>query len=736
MNLGRVSQPIDKQSVMELSEYKDLEFGEFRIDTRRRILFKKGDQMAISAKLFDLLETLARNEGRVMTHDELLDTVWNGTFVEQSNLKKGISALRQILGEQADESRFIKTVPRRGYSFVASVTPVMTDGSRMVKQSQTEIVVQQTVVQETTVRWPMVLAIGSFVVCIVILGVAVLAFRNSPASAFDFSAGKIKVEQLTTDGNCGGSTSLDANFVVCIIRVGEIGSALELRSIDGNTKRKVVEYDDGVFYAVRFSHDGRFLYYVLDHRSDNEAGALYRVSVLGGDAAKLEPNVGSVSVSVSGKLAVSRTVSTGENQILTQDEGGVFGKIAARFPKEFRVWDFRFSPDEKAMLCAVRKQVSSEKNVFFVTETSLADGTEKVVVPERDTLIGNAAWLPDRSGLVLAIREPNADIRQLWHFVPTTGKMERITNDDSSYISIDLINDGKAIVSTTQSRQARVWISETTDQSKPPLTFKPLEFAPQNIGSVFWTPDGRVGFQTVENRAEVIKLASTTNNDILRVSAGTDGIWMQPSLGGDGKTFVFNSARSGLTQLWQMSFDGKEAKQLTDSSTPVFNGKTIADGTVYYLTADPVDGWFLARRTPDGTTSVAMKGSPEAWDVSNDGRMLSYFRMNEMSKQREIAILSLPDLTVLKQFPIATGGGVRQTRFSADGSSVSYIVWSHFDGELYQQPLAGGLPIKLSDLNGESLFSFDWSRDGKRIAIARGFTATDTTILRSVGSVR
>jgi len=68
-----------------------------------------------------LLLVLVQNEGRILNHDELLDKVRDGTFVEQSNLKKSISALRHILGEHADGSLYIKNIARRGYSFVSPV---------------------------------------------------------------------------------------------------------------------------------------------------------------------------------------------------------------------------------------------------------------------------------------------------------------------------------------------------------------------------------------------------------------------------------------------------------------------------------------------------------------------------------------------------------------------------------------------------------------------------------------
>ncbi|HMS40365.1 MAG TPA: winged helix-turn-helix domain-containing protein, partial [Pyrinomonadaceae bacterium] len=81
---------------METQNFRFYEFGEFRLDSRRRILLKNGEQIQLSARIFDLLLVFLQNEGEILGHEDLLDKVWEGTFVEQSNLKKSVSALRQI----------------------------------------------------------------------------------------------------------------------------------------------------------------------------------------------------------------------------------------------------------------------------------------------------------------------------------------------------------------------------------------------------------------------------------------------------------------------------------------------------------------------------------------------------------------------------------------------------------------------------------------------------------------
>jgi len=103
------------------SESAVYEFDGFRIDAGKRLLWNNGEPVSLTPKVFDTLFYLVRNAGKTVTKDELMAAVWPDTVVEENNLNKNISALRQLLGERPGEHRFIVTVPGKGYKFVASV---------------------------------------------------------------------------------------------------------------------------------------------------------------------------------------------------------------------------------------------------------------------------------------------------------------------------------------------------------------------------------------------------------------------------------------------------------------------------------------------------------------------------------------------------------------------------------------------------------------------------------------
>lgn len=101
-----------------------LEFGDFVVDVRQRRLLRRtsGVPIPLTAKVFDTLLYFARHPGEVLDKDALLSAIWPGVVVEENSLTQNVSTLRQVLGEARGDHRYIVTVPRRGYEFVAEVT--------------------------------------------------------------------------------------------------------------------------------------------------------------------------------------------------------------------------------------------------------------------------------------------------------------------------------------------------------------------------------------------------------------------------------------------------------------------------------------------------------------------------------------------------------------------------------------------------------------------------------------
>src|SRR5437660_6152595 len=122
------------------------EFGEFRLDTAQRVIFRAGRPVALAPKVLETLLALVERSGTLVTKDELMTRLWPDTFVEESNLTQNVFQLRKVLGEAQDGKHFIETVPRRGYRFMGEVkTLVEQEGIEgiLARRERTRIVQEE-----------------------------------------------------------------------------------------------------------------------------------------------------------------------------------------------------------------------------------------------------------------------------------------------------------------------------------------------------------------------------------------------------------------------------------------------------------------------------------------------------------------------------------------------------------------------------------------------------------------
>jgi len=98
------------------------QFACFGLDTANQCLLRGGATVELAPKPFAVLRYLVEHPGRLITHDELLDALWPETYVQPQVLRTYMLELRKLLGDDAGQPRFIQTLPKRGYRFVAQVT--------------------------------------------------------------------------------------------------------------------------------------------------------------------------------------------------------------------------------------------------------------------------------------------------------------------------------------------------------------------------------------------------------------------------------------------------------------------------------------------------------------------------------------------------------------------------------------------------------------------------------------
>lgn len=117
-------------------------FGDVRVDLGRLCALRGDSPIPLEPKAFDVLRYLIEHRDRVVTKDELLDAVWAGTFVTPNALTRAVAHLRRALGDDVHDAKFIETISKRGYRFIADVTVVSSgaaDAAAMVSPSPVSV---------------------------------------------------------------------------------------------------------------------------------------------------------------------------------------------------------------------------------------------------------------------------------------------------------------------------------------------------------------------------------------------------------------------------------------------------------------------------------------------------------------------------------------------------------------------------------------------------------------------
>ena len=113
-----------------------VQFGTFEVDLRAGELRKAGVKLKLTGQPFQVLTILLEHPSQVVTREELQKRLWPDTFVDvDHNLNTAVNKIREALGDSAESPRFVETLPRRGYRFIASVNGALMPAKHESQQS-------------------------------------------------------------------------------------------------------------------------------------------------------------------------------------------------------------------------------------------------------------------------------------------------------------------------------------------------------------------------------------------------------------------------------------------------------------------------------------------------------------------------------------------------------------------------------------------------------------------------
>lgn len=749
---------------MERTNFCCYEFGEFRLDARRRSLSKNGEKVPLPARNFDLLVYMIENSGRILEHDELLDKVWAGTFVEQATLKKGISALRHILAENP-ENEFIKTIPRRGYSFVAPVrilpednelyfsreTPreliaeeyVDTDEANDLQHSENVFEIPADASDKALRRsethknnFSRTAIFCGAALVVLISAIFGLKFYFSKNVQPQFSVENVRVNRITNSGKViDTAVSPDGTYIL-YPAADKDGVSLWLRQISSGSANRLTPPAKGGFWGFDFAPDNSYIYYIFNNVSEPQKSGLYKIPLLGGEPRKLNENVSSVVASPDGKrIALVRL--NDKTNIFTANTDGEDERTIAAHSADFRLLGLSWTPDGTSLLVTSRKNVDG-KPLYCISEVAPEDGKETVILPPQEKIIFGGVWLPDKSAIIVTMREPNADIRQIWQYFPANQDWRRVTNDDNSYKYVTLTRDGKTIVSKQESRLAAIWVVDNLSLDKKKSdkislldtsnNFRQMTDGVNNFDRLGWLSDNRIIYSATDDSREMIFINTADGSNPRQITNGEDGIWLFPSAAGNRQSICFLSSQTGIKQVMRVEADGKNLTKLTKTPSSIFAARILRDNlTVLYTTQLPT-GIFLFKQMADGQTVQLTESNTGAFAISADENLLAVEFTDKKTGKEYTELRSLSDGSVIKTFDFQS---VREMHFTPDGKYLAYDAPRDEFNQIMLQPLDGGEPYALTDFQNDYIFSFDWSPDGKHLAVVRGKQLNDAVLIKN-----
>lgn len=180
-------------------------FEEFKIDRAKRKFYCNGQEIDLRDRDFDVLLFLIENRSKVQPKDKIIKAVWEGTTVEDNSVERAIVNIRKVLGDDAANPWFIKTVRGKGYLFICDVEE--SDEEKLITKEFQNPVQTESKLGEKFPKWISSAAVAS-VLLIGFLGVLwwnsteVLAyFTSKTVFSDDFSNKKISPEKWKTEGN-------------------------------------------------------------------------------------------------------------------------------------------------------------------------------------------------------------------------------------------------------------------------------------------------------------------------------------------------------------------------------------------------------------------------------------------------------------------------------------------------------------------------------------------------------
>jgi Tol biopolymer transport system component/DNA-binding winged helix-turn-helix (wHTH) protein len=701
-------------------------FGDFALDLRSGELSRNGYRQLLPDQPFRLLAILIRRPGELITREELRHELWSeDTFVDfEAGLNTTVKRLREALGDSAGTPRFIETLPRRGYRFIAALQDGGPSDPKAVAAAPSASTAGPASTEGQPDRKPRTrtkaLAFVSLAAVTVLVALVVLAVRwkaadrdrrDGPSMTRATNLGTVSMAALSPDGRS-----------VVYSTGGGAQETLWLRR-DGQQAVPLLGPIDGIFDSLTFA-PGEAIYYTF-FSPDKTNIALYRLSTRGGRPQTVLDRSGHISFSPDGSryaYVSNFSVALRESHVVIVDTRSNATRVLSirKSPESFVLMKPAWSPRGTRLAVFVATDASPRRLSLLTIDVN--DGSAQRIASLNLALVAGAVWLPDGRHLIVSASERRASPQRLWSVSIASGEMRPLTKDVSDYTLAGVTPDGSRVVAVSREAVRSLW---TADAGAPDharrIAVDSGDFG--GFEGLAWAPDGRLLYTMEESGNVDIWSIDPLSGERRRLTTDP-GEDFHPSVSPDGRTLAFASSRSGVPGLWVMSIDGANPRRLTTGgdTRPSFSpdGRWVA----FQRSGVATTPWMVFRVAID-TGEIKQITAPATMRpaVSPDGRFVAHYWMT--ADRWTAAVTPIEGGLPIKTIPLRPTQLERVVKWTPDGRALALLDQAGGASNIWLHPLDGQSARALTHFEEGRITAFDWSRDGSTLAWMRVAEVSD-----------
>jgi len=580
-----------------------------------------------------------------------------------------------------------------------------------------------------------------------------LSRSSKPQSSAPVAGGvapfsSLQVTRLTTTGNIFGATiSRDGKYVAYVTVNGFLKEGISMRQISTGSTVELLPAQSGDLRSLAFSPDGTILYYLQSAPGEARSRSYYQIPSLGGVPRLLASGILSdAGLSFDGKTIAYLGIPPGgaKPQLLAAQISEQAEAPRALVPNAdvsgFN--QFAWSPDGRT-LAFVDSHPDASGLYAGVSALRLDNGSLEPLGKKRwRGASGGLAWLPDGSGLLLNALEQTGRPAQVWLLSYPDGAARQITSDLTNHnYSLSVAGDGKSFVTVQSDAISNLWIApKGEDKSARQIT----RGRSDGVRGLAWTPDGKIVYSSNANGSYELWITDAEGSGAHQLTTDSKYHVWPTVCSGDGRVYFSSDTSAGM-QLWSLGLGDAQARQESNAEEQFFDPDCSPDGSWFAgLSAPggaPVDIFDTGKparlERGSGKMQVLYDGRADFPKISPDGRHVAFLLHPTVaggtsSAGAKIIIVPAAGGPVERAFEVPPSAfAIPTIRWMPNGKALVYMELRGGVTNLWMLPLDGGKPKQLTHFAEGIIYNFEWSHDGKILALSRGSFLNDAVLFTS-----